>query len=843
MMKHPGSARNFESLLATLAERGHRVHLAFEGMDERNAGPLIKRLERQYPNVTHGRAPKSGDNPFGAFAKSVRLSLDYLRYLHPRYGGAGSLRGRVAGQAPRTLVRLTSWPIVRTRAGVWLLRRLLLVAERALPVPADVTAYLKQSDPDIVLLTPLVGLGSRQADHLRAAKRLGLRTCYCVHSWDNLTNKGLLRDVPDLVTVWNDQQAREAVELQGIPKDRVAVTGSSSYDHWFDWTATRSREDFCAETGLSADRPFILYVCSSPFVAPNEVAFVRRWIGEVRKANGGRLKQVGVLIRPHPQNFEQWRRSDVAKFDNVALWPAKGRDPIDDAAKNDYFDSIYHSGAVVGINTSALIESAIAGRGVFTVVTDEFRGTQEGTLHFHYLADELLHVGHTMEEHAAQLADAIESGRIEERGRVFLEQFVRPHGIENPATPVLADAIEVAADQPARKPRRGPILAPVARFLLQPLAGRARSRRIVAATVAAQVSESLEREKRKKPKEDAAGTPFPPDGAGTAPLPHVRAAQRAAKQLSEAPGRVIAGPWLAEVGYELLYWIPYLTWATHNHQGFAKRLVIVSRGGTAHWYRHLTTRYVDVFDLIEPSRLAELREEVREETRGYRKQFAITGYEQELVDRVAIDLELESPELLHPSMMFQAYSQLVKRSSIHDRPEIFEYRPMRAPELGPLEGELPDDYVAVRFYFNASFPDNEQNRAFVGSMLETLSATTNVLLLNTALQLDDHSDADASSERIFRIDHLMTPSNNLELQTIAVSRARAFVGTYGGLSYLPPFLGVPSLVFYSDHEHFRQHHLEVAQRVFRRPGFGDFVALDTKHVELLNLASLSVLGV
>ena len=46
----------------------------------------------------------------------------------------------------------------------------------------------------------------------------------------------------------------------------------------------------------------------------------------------------------------------------------------------------------------------------------------------------------------------------------------------------------------------------------------------------------------------------------------------------------------------------------------------------------------------------------------------------------------------------------------------------------------------------------------------------------------------------------MTPRNNLAVQTKVISGARAFIGTYGGLSYLAPFYGVNSLAFYSNPE-------------------------------------------
>ena len=41
--------------------------------------------------------------------------------------------------------------------------------------------------------------------------------------------------------------------------------------------------------------------------------------------------------------------------------------PVDTASRADYFDSIYHAAAVVGINTTAQIESAIVGRPVHTL--------------------------------------------------------------------------------------------------------------------------------------------------------------------------------------------------------------------------------------------------------------------------------------------------------------------------------------------------------------------------------------------------------------------------------------------------------------------------------------------
>jgi hypothetical protein len=229
----------------------------------------------------------------------------------------------------------------------------------------------------------------------------------------------------------------------------VIVTGAQAYDHWFTFRASTSREEFCARVGLPAGRPFLLYLCSSPFIAPREVPFVRRWLRTVRGSRHEALRSIGVLIRPHPQNSEQWRDVDLGEFGGAAIWPRGGANPVDASARADYFDSMFHSLAVVGVNTSALIESGIVGRMVFSVTADDFSETQEGTLHFQHLKSVnggLLHLAASLEEHAAQLVELLDDipGKAHPP-RAFIQGFIRPHGLDVPATPKVVEALEQLA--------------------------------------------------------------------------------------------------------------------------------------------------------------------------------------------------------------------------------------------------------------------------------------------------------------------------------------------------------------------------------------------------------------
>jgi hypothetical protein len=373
-------------------------------------------------------------------------------------------------------VALVRWPGFRTAPVRHLLFRLLRGVERCIPVRAEVRELLERQSPDVLMVTPLLYFGSRQVEHIRAAQALGIPTLLGVGSWDHLTTKGLIHEIPDHVAVWNELQKSEAIELHGVPADRLIVTGAQAYDHWFDRRPSTTREEFCARVGLPADRPYLLYLCSSPFITPHEVPFVLRWIEAIRASPAPELRRVGILIRPHPQNAEQWTNVDLSSSRDVAIWPRAGANPIDAAAKADYFDSMFHSHAVVGVNTSALIESGIVGRRVYSILVDEFSTTQEGTLHFQHLKNVeggLLRLASTLDEHTAQLVATLQTATDpgdDRKVRGFVQAFVRPHGLDIAATPRIVEAVERIGAGGRRSPRHPSSVTAIGRVAFAPAA-------------------------------------------------------------------------------------------------------------------------------------------------------------------------------------------------------------------------------------------------------------------------------------------------------------------------------------------------------------------------------------
>jgi len=243
--------------------------------------------------------------------------------------------------------------------------------------------------------------------------------------------------------------------LHGVPAERVVVTGAQCFDQWFDRVPDRPRDRFCAVTKLRVDSPFLLYVCSSfELGGPVEARFVYDWIKEIRASDDPALRSVSILVRPHPTRLDEWREIDLSEFQDVTLY---GSSPIDEDAKADYFESLYYSAAVVGLNTSAFLEAAIVGRSVHTILVPEFSQQQGETIHFNYLLSVgggVLCVADTFDEHRALLQASLREPQRADLNADFVTAFIRPHGLRTPATPLFSQAVAELLQSP--RPRAAP---------------------------------------------------------------------------------------------------------------------------------------------------------------------------------------------------------------------------------------------------------------------------------------------------------------------------------------------------------------------------------------------------
>ena len=294
-----------------------------------------------------------------------------------------------------------------------------------------------------------------------------------------------------------------------------------------------------------------------------------------------------------------------------------------------------------------------------------------------------------------------------------------------------------------------------------------------------------------------------------------------------AAGRdtIVAGPWLGEVGFELLYWVPFLRWFATTFTVAPERLLIVSRGGTASWYQPFAAGYRDIFDYLTPEEFRRRHDE-RVAANGEQKQTQVLAFERQVLRELTTDVQSRS--MLHPSTMYGLFNpfwwghvdeEWVHRFAKYQR--LNDNAQAAVPGLSAVEGRRPESpYTAVKFYFNDCFPDTRENRAFVRRTLQTLTERGPVVSLATNLRLDDHASDEAESFGVRTLPHDMHPRENLALQTAIVAGASAFVGTYGGFSYLAPFLNVRTTAYFSDPDGYSARHLLMARSALESIGAG-----------------------
>ena len=299
--------------------------------------------------------------------------------------------------------------------------------------------------------------------------------------------------------------------------------------------------------------------------------------------------------------------------------------------------------------------------------------------------------------------------------------------------------------------------------------------------------------------------------------------RRELRRAARGRGPIIVGPWLGEVGYEALYWVPFVRWFADHYRVDPQRLVIVSRGGVHGWYADIAVRYVELFELLTP---AELREGVERRNRsGDQKQLAVGELDQRVIARVR-DMLGADAAVCHPSAMFRLLRRFWTGSeSLQYVLEHTKYR-LVAPGTPVACPPLPASFVAVKFYSGRALPDDAESHRALRLLLERVRRGRPVVVLDTGLASDEHHDYQLRDLPDVRtLGAFLTPENTLGVQTEVIRRAELFVGTCGSLAWLAPMLGTETLAVYVD-DHLLGPHLYAAREIYPAIGAAPFKAVD-----------------
>jgi len=308
------------------------------------------------------------------------------------------------------------------------------------------------------------------------------------------------------------------------------------------------------------------------------------------------------------------------------------------------------------------------------------------------------------------------------------------------------------------------------------------------------------------------------------------AVRRELRAACRGTGPIIVGPWLSEVGYEVLYWVPFLRWFRDRYDVDPARLVVVSRGGVATWYRDVAERYVELLDLFDVETFAARNAERQRESE--QKQHGLSAFDREILARVRQQRGLDSATVCHPSVMFRLLRQFwLGNESLQYVQEHTKYAPIDLGEVSDLP-PLPARFVAVKFYTGVAIPDSDRHRQLLRAIVERIAQESPIVTLDTGLALDEHRDFLFNGiAGVTTLATYLAPQRNLALQAAVIRQASAFVGTCGGLAWLAPFLGTRTVAVYAD-EDLLTPHLYAARQAYRMTNVARFTPLDLNGLDL-----------
>jgi hypothetical protein len=440
---------NFDDCLRGFLRKGHKITIALPESKPGANGRSRRWRASKEGDVTFRFCPRSRGDSWEILANHIRKVRTNLLYRRSIFAEASIIQERVAETTPQSVKGFLDKQWVRRwpRIADFMCR----VMEAAIPASELAKDFVTDVNPDIMLITPYIAPSTRyQIEYAKAAKELGVPVGVPVHSWDNLTSKEVIQVPPDRLFVWNKTQLKEAACLHNLPPSRVAVTGGMRFAKFFGASPHISKEAFCESVGLDPAKPILTYLGSSYTIAPQEHLFLWRWIEALRAAEDAALRECNVFVRPHPHNSVIWDHWTAVSHPRVAVWDGRGNDV------RGVIDSVGHSVAVMGINTTAMLEAAALGKPVLTVVDDELRVGQVQRIHFQYLTsltDGLVTAASSLDDHVIDLSKILRGdAQFRRKSEKFAKAFLRPPWPFKSPVKVFQRAVEQFAWNPYPKP-------------------------------------------------------------------------------------------------------------------------------------------------------------------------------------------------------------------------------------------------------------------------------------------------------------------------------------------------------------------------------------------------------
>jgi len=443
---------HYKSVIAALCRAGHPVKVFFAKgtavpMRPANSLEVVEEFAKKFRNFEYVKERYEPDFLRRKILFPIRAIANYRRFL------------KMTDKPPfykdryRKLLPLWLKPLVFLKffnldffIKSDLCGTILASIEKSAPPDKKIIANINSFKPDVVLVSSgNVISSSPDFEYVRAARFLGIRNALLAASWDYLETKGLIHIIPDVLLVWNDTHMVEAVRSHGIPSDKIRIVGAPLFDNFFsNIKPSDSRLEFCRQYGLRPEQPIILYIGSSGIFG-DETRFLKSIRQAIDNSSDERIRKTQIIVRPHPisrsgRNFKKI----TAGIDNLVLIPEFGELPSTNKSLQVFYDTLYHSVAVVSIASSGFLNALIVDKPAVTVLVDYYRQIQSEAPHFKHLIESRAIEAAKDFSGVPRFLKNILAGvdEAKEQRNLFIRKYIRPRGLQFSAGEAVAKEIE-----------------------------------------------------------------------------------------------------------------------------------------------------------------------------------------------------------------------------------------------------------------------------------------------------------------------------------------------------------------------------------------------------------------
>ncbi len=458
----------FESVVQSLLDRGHFIELHLYQKHRKKHQHSLDHFLEEGMNMRVYWIPERDD----IWRRPILFVRDLIHYSYilsqshqDEYHIALYLNRLTTNRILRLLFSLS---IVKIIIKQRLMKKLFsFLSSSVFSLNKDVIESIRNFEPDIILVTPVNFTQPDELDYLEAARACGIKTVIPVYSWDNLTIKGSLQFIPDCLFVWNKHQMNEAIKYHNVPKEKVVIIGVPVFDKWFhleDYLLTR--EELLKRFNLNQNNEYVLYLGSAPHIgAEDEKLNNESWlplkISEVMlNSSVSCINKMHLIVRPHGGNQDNFKN---IKGENITSWLRDEILPETEDSFRMYASTLYHATCTIGLNTTAMVDSVLAGTPSITMIIDEYKNssTLKAKYFMKILDYEIYNIANNIDSCIRLIKNFLEGINPKEANRDrFLESFVRPRGLDNEVSEVFTREIERIYSSSHKEPIKTSVFSP-----------------------------------------------------------------------------------------------------------------------------------------------------------------------------------------------------------------------------------------------------------------------------------------------------------------------------------------------------------------------------------------------